>query len=193
LSAHQLLLLGAAEAPNYVLVEETITFTDGAPSVEVDLADSVTLTEAMSLELPLSDSVTLSDALSISPLVSDDFLLIDTAQRVQDETSLDGVSLPHVQIIEIQEPSIIKDLPIMDALPYRKQLGKHGRSIRLEGWTDSLSVLETLRGYDDGEKHLLILPTGDSLQVHVTDVLTPEAVENYKTYDYTLVMVETVD
>jgi len=136
-----------------------------------------------------TDSISSGDAIS----VSDSALGIDFAYLVQDEISVDMVALPHVISINVDEPSILQDLPVMGALPYRKQRGKKGRSIRLQGWTDSLSMLETLRGYDDGQTHVLILPTGDGLQVHVTDVLTPEAVENYKTYDYTLVMVETVD
>ena len=70
---------------------------------------------------------------------------------------------------------------------------KEGRSLRIQGWTDSLSTLETLRGYDDGEKHLLLLPTGDSMNVHVTDVRTPDNVENYGRYDYEMDAVEVVD
>ena len=81
----------------------------------------------------------------------------------------------------------------MDALPYRKQLGKRGRSLRIQGWTDSFSTLEILRGYADGVKHLLILPTGDSMYVLLSDVRTPENVENYDRYDYEVDAVEVVD
>jgi hypothetical protein len=118
---------------------------------------------------------------------------IEVAYIVQNTIGLDDVALPHVLNVDVEEPSIIQDLPIMDGLPYRKQLGKRGRSFRIQGWTDSLTTLETLRGYNDGEKHLLVLPTGDSMMVHVTDVLVPEDVVNYDRYDYTLVMVEVVD
>jgi hypothetical protein len=53
--------------------------------------------------------------------------------------------------------------------------------------------LETLRGYADGGTHLLILPTGDSMMVHVTDIHVPEDVANYDRYDYMLTAVEVVD
>jgi hypothetical protein len=167
-----------------------------APLVqEISVSDSITFADTIALtaENAYADSVILTDAAYPEPIATDVILFVDVAYRAQNEISLDDAALPHVQSISIQEPSIVQDLPIMDRLPYRKQRGKQGRQLTISGWTDSLSTIETLRGYSDGEKHLLVLPTGDSLQVHVTDVLTPETVENYKTYEYTLVMVEAVD
>jgi hypothetical protein len=125
--------------------------------------------------------------------VSDSGLGVDTVYLVQGEISLDEVALPHVLSVTVEEPSLLQELDIMDALPYRKQYGKRGRSLRIQGWTDSLTTLETLRDYADGERHLLLLPTGDSMSVHVTDVQTPEDVKNYDRYDYTLTAVEVVD
>lgn len=127
------------------------------------------------------------------PVVHDDGLGIDIAYLSQGEISLDGIALPHVLNIRVDEPSIVQDLPVMDALPYRKQLGKKGRSLTIQGWTNSLSTLETLRGYADGEKHLLVLPTGDSMNVLISDVRTPKNVESYDCYDYEMNAVEVVD
>jgi hypothetical protein len=126
-------------------------------------------------------------------LLRDTALGIDITYLSQGKISIDGVALPHVLSIAVAELSIVQDLPVMDALPYRKQLGKRGRSLKIQGWTDSLSTLETLRGYTDGVKHLLILPTGDSMYVLISDVRSPENVENYDRYDYEMDAVEVVD
>jgi hypothetical protein len=191
---------------------DVLTSVDDA----VGASDNASSSDAAQIEedmLPITDSGTGSDAASAADgilisdsavgtettdeweeySITDEGLGIDTTYLVQGRVTLDDIALPHVLNITIEEPSIFQDLPIMDGLPYRKQYGKQGRSLRIQGWTDSLSTLETLRGYDDGEKHLLVLPTGDSMSVHVTDALTPENVEDYDRYDYTLVAVEVVD
>lgn len=150
---------------------------------------------------PLTASVTIPDSGAATDIVShgpivtiyDDGLGLDIVFRAQGEISLDGALLPHVLNIHVDEPSIVQDLPVMDGLPYRKQLGKQGRHLVIQGWTDSLSTLETLRGYDDGLEHLLILPTGDSMNVHIVDVRTPETAEDYQTYNYEMDVLETVD
>lgn len=160
------------------------------------MTDTVTLSEAESLDQILTDDLTLTEApaaITAELYPEEELLFIDTVYRVQDEVSIDTVALPHVQSISIQEPSILQDLPVMDALPYRKQRGKEGRRITIRGWTDSLTTLETLRGYADGEEYLLILPTGDSMQVHITDVRRPDNVENYDRYDYEMDALEVID
>ena len=193
---HSLLLTWSAATE--ISVIDSIAFTDSVASLEGEttLTDTITISEGPSIEQTLADSLTLTEA-EISTTAelypADDLLLVDIAYRVQNEVSLDALALPHVQNISIQEPSITQELPIMDGLPYRKQRGKHGRSITINGWTYSLATLETLRGYNDGLTHLLMLPTGDSLSVHVTDVQVPEDVVNYDRYDYTLTAVEVID
>jgi hypothetical protein len=163
---------------------------------EISVTDSIALTDSLASltgYLTMTDSLALTDAGYPEPIATDSILLIDTAYRAQNETTVDEMALPHVQSISVQEPSILQELPIMDGLPYRKQRGKEGRRVAITGWTDSLSALETLRGYADGETHLLILPTGDSMMVHVTHVHRPEDVANYDRYDYVLTAVEVVD
>lgn len=150
---------------------------------------------------PIAASVTIPDSGTATEIVScgpiwtiyDDGLGLDIVFRMQGEISLDGALLPHVLNIQVDEPSIVQDLPLMDGLPYRKQLGKQGRHITISGWTDSLSTLETIREYAVGLEHLLILPTGDSMNVHIVDVRTPETAEDYQTYNYEMDVLETVD
>ena len=170
-----------ADAPT-ILVSFTISETGAGAEVvscgySIPVYDSGVGTEYFSKEFPVIECA----------------IGVDVTYRILDEISLDGVALPHVLSISVAEPSILQDLPVMDALPYRKQLGKRGRSLTIRGWTDSLSTLETLRAYADGEQHLLLLPTGDSMYVLISDVRTPENVENYDRYDYEIDAAEVID
>lgn len=47
----------------------------------------------------------------------------------------------------------------------------------------------------DGDAHLLILPTGDSLSVHVTDMQDPRETGDWagRIYRYTLTAIERMD
>lgn len=195
--SHSLLLFAAPGIAD-IYATDSLSLTDAITDLTSELrtTDTVALTDAMSVEHILGDFFALTEAdatISGELYPDDDLLFVEVAYRVQDETSIDAVALPHVLSLSIQEASVVQDLPVMDALPYRKQRGKQGRRFTIRGWTDSLSTLETLRGYADGEKHLLMLPTGDSMNVHVTDVRTPEVVENYDIYDYELDALEVVD
>jgi hypothetical protein len=197
LHSHSLLLLATPGIAD-IYASDTLSLTDAITDLtsELPTTDTVTLTDATSVEQILGDFFALTEAdatISAELYPDEDLLLVEVAYRVQDETSIDAVALPHVLSLSIQEPSVVQDLPVMDALPYRKQRGKQGRRFTIRGWTDSLSTLATLLGYNDGLDHFLILPTGDSMNVHVTDVRTPEIVENYDRYDYELDALEVVD
>jgi hypothetical protein len=125
--------------------------------------------------------------------VYDTALGIEVTYLTEGQISLDGAPLPHILNISVDEPSVLQDLPVMDALPYRRQIGKKSRSFKIQGWTDSLTTLETLREYANGQKHLLLLPRGDSMYVLISDVQTPETPANYERYDYTVTAVEAID
>jgi hypothetical protein len=148
---------------------------------------------SLTASFTVSDSGVGTDLWAYTVWLYDQGLSIDIAYLTEGIVSLDGVSLPHVQSIGVDEPSILQDLPVMDALPYRRQIGKKGRSLKIQGWTDSLATLEALREYPDGQKHLLLLPTGDSMYVLISGVQTPEDVANYTRYDYTITAVEAID
>jgi len=120
---------------------------------------------------------------------------VDIPYRVQGELSLDAVPLPHVQLVKILEKTVIKTSPISGDLPVRRQIGKMGREITVDGWADSLSSLEQIKNFADGEDHVLMLPTGDGLVVHVTEsdpFRTPED-EAAGIYRYSLSLMERVD
>jgi hypothetical protein len=166
-----------------------------ALSASFTVQDAGSGLEAFSLtaSFTVSDSGVGTDLWAYTVWVYDQGLAVDIAYLTQGQISLDGVSLPHVLNISVDEPSILQDLNVMDALPYRRQIGKKGRSLKIQGWTDSLATLEALREYTDGQKHLLLLPTGDSMYVLISDVQTPEDVANYTRYDYMITAVEAID
>jgi hypothetical protein len=162
-------------------------------SFTVQDAGSGVETFNLTASFTVSDSGVGTDLWAYTVWLYDQGVGVDFAYLTQGQISLDGAALPHVQSVGVDEPSILQDLPVMDALPYRRQIGKKGRSLKIQGWTDSLATLEALREYADGQKHLLLLPTGDSMYVLVSDVQTPEDVANYTRYDYTITAVEAID
>jgi hypothetical protein len=64
----------------------------------------------------------------------------------QGEIQIDGVALPHVQRIRVAEATVMSSKPVPGALPTRTYLGRQGRTVDIEGWTDSLSTLSWLTG-----------------------------------------------
>jgi hypothetical protein len=169
-----------------IVIEEHLARTDSGTG-----SDSMTVEEHVDPTDSGSGSETFSSVDTV--LITEEGLGVDIVYLTQGEISLDGVDLPHVLVVNVDEPSVVQDLPIMDGLPYRRQVAKKGRLLRIQGWTDSLATLEALREYADGQKHLLLLPTGDSMSILVSDVQTPEDVTKYTIYNYTITAAEAVD
>jgi hypothetical protein len=141
---------------------------------------------------PVSDTGTGVDAvLSYGPLLMDVIFSVDIAFTIQGTLAIDGLNLPHVQTLPISEPTVMTTKPIEGSLPYREFVGKHGRSVTVNGWTDDLAELESLRALADGQLHLLMLPTGDSFLVLV-DVSSPthNVANPYGLYTYSLSLQE---
>jgi len=105
---------------------------------------------------------------------------------------IDAVFLPHVQRVEVTDEtlSVTKPIPDSATLPYRKYLGRQGRSVSLSGWTDVIATLNTVTALADGTDRTLILPHGEALTVHVTPVTPRRSVENCGIYDYELTAIE---
>jgi len=107
---------------------------------------------------------------------------------------IDTYELPHVQRVTISEPTLMVEKLVPGALPYRAYLGKMGRTIQIEGWTDSTQILDDeIRSLTDDETKRLSLPlAGDvgTVSCYVTDAQTPLTAEGYDVYPYTLTIVE---
>lgn len=110
----------------------------------------------------------------------------------QGSVLIDGADLPHVQRIHITEPTILSSKPVSGELPTRIWLGKQGRTVEFEGWTDSLTTLESLKAYADGTAHDVWLPDGTNLSVHIIDV-SPQIPVWPDEYPYTIHAEERMD
>ena len=111
---------------------------------------------------------------------------------LQGEILVDDLSLPHVQRIHITEPTIKSTKPVSIGLPKRKYLGKEGRSIDVEGWTESVEALSILQALADGAAHVIWLPDGTTLSAHITSVI-PRRSTTPNEYPYMIHMVERMD
>jgi hypothetical protein len=131
----------------------------------------------------------------IAVIVTDYAVAVDIAYRVQNELSIDGLPLPHVQGVTVREPTIVKTSPINDSLPKRRQIGKMGREMTVDGWAESLADLEAIKNIADGLDHRIMLPTGDGFMAHVIDAdpLRNPNDDFAGKYRYSLRIVERVD
>ncbi len=127
--------------------------------------------------------------------VSDSVYLAEYLYRVQGEVSIDGVVLPHVLSITNNETMNMDTRPVNAGLPVRSYQGKKGRSITIQGWTNSIATLNTIGGYADGAKHTVILPTGEGLTAYISRGQTPQDVQTPApgVYTYTLEIQEAID
>lgn len=134
----------------------------------------------------------------LSPLVkalSQEMVGVEAAYRVQNQISLGSFILPHVQQIHVTEPTELDSKPVSSDLPVRIFLGKRGRTVEIEGWTDSLVALNQIREFADGSPRVLILPTGDGLSVFAVLVEDPRTEDDWAAgiHPYTLTCHERLD
>lgn len=124
---------------------------------------------------------------------SDSAIAVETAYRTLDVISLDGTNLPHVLAIQISEPSNLDTRPTATTAPYQELVSKAGRQGIVRGWADTPSDLTFLKALDDKQKHLLLLPTGDSFNVYVHLVTPTPEIYDYTMIQYELAISEAVD
>lgn len=157
----------ASEAPT---VLHTITLTDANIAITenswilLPLTDSGAALEVLGVQanVPISDSGAGGDtwSLTMSVIVLDlgagseyatmlwtiifteTGLLVDIAYRLQGIIEIDDLGLPHVQRIHVSDPTLMSSKLVSGELPTRQFLGKTGRTVEIEGWTDSLATLD---------------------------------------------------
>jgi hypothetical protein len=134
----------------------------------------------------------------LSPItitVTDYVVGVDIAWTEQGTLTLDDIPLPHVQNVTVSEKTVLKSSPVNDALPVRRQVGKMGRELTVDGWAETLAMLKAIKDLADANDHRLTLPTGDGFTVHVTEtdpLRTPDDDFAGK-YRYSLRLIERVD
>jgi hypothetical protein len=187
----------------YVYVSESGVGTDVLTLLEteyINVSDSGLGVETLTIgdieSIAVSDGGVGTDAI---PGV-EEFIVItetglgtDTVLMVyKGEILIGGVTLPHVQRIHVAEPTIVSTKLVPGLLPTRTYMGKQGRIIEFEGWTDSLTKLEELKAFADGSAHDVWLPDGTNLSAHVTDVVPRHTIAPGR-YPYTIHAVERMD
>lgn len=111
---------------------------------------------------------------------------------LQGELQIDGNPLPHIQRVHVSEPSNLSSKPLLEGLPSRRWVGKQGRTADFEGWTESLTILETVKALADGAAHWIQLPDGTAFSAHITRV-DPHHPTSPDEYPYTLHADERMD
>jgi hypothetical protein len=111
---------------------------------------------------------------------------IDRVWLYRNQLVIDSYPLPHVDSADVVEPSIVATKPGTAGPPLRLWRGKRGRQVTIKGRADTLTEIEAIKALNDGEPHLLILPTGDSFYVLVLDAKPDSAVESWGQIAYSI-------
>ena len=172
-----------AEAPG---IAASIPISDSAvvsevvtPSPQITIADSGAL---------LSETVTTPGTLT----VSDEGKGAEFAWRIKPSSPMiDALALPHVLSIRISDPATMSDKKVQGgSLPRRRMVGKPGRTVEVEGWSDDQSEIDALDALRDGLHHTFYPQSGDSFGVLVTGFEPDTKVDEYKRRTYRLSLAE---
>jgi hypothetical protein len=104
---------------------------------------------------------------------------------------IDALALPHVLSIRIFDPATMSDKKVQGgSLPRRTMVGKPGRVVEVDGWSDSQTEIDALDALRDGERHTFYHPSGDSFGVLVTGFEPSATVDEYDRRTYRLSLAE---
>jgi hypothetical protein len=104
---------------------------------------------------------------------------------------IDDLALPHVLSIIIPDVASISDKKVQGgSLPRRKMVGKEGRNVTIEGWTDEQSEIDALEALMNGVPRTFYHPSGDSFAVLVTAFNPSLRVDEFDRRIYSLTLAE---
>jgi hypothetical protein len=104
---------------------------------------------------------------------------------------IDDLALPHVQSIIISDVASMSDKKVQGgSLPRRKMVGKEGRKVTIEGWTDEQSDIDILEALMNGATRTFYHPSGDSFAVLVTAFNPNLRVDEFDRRIYSLTLAE---
>lgn len=103
---------------------------------------------------------------------------------------IDDLALPHVQSIIIPDVATMSDKKVQGSLPRRTMVGKQGRTVTIQGWTDQQSEINALEALMDGVTRTFYHPSGDSFAVLVTAFNPNLRVDEYDHRIYSLTLAE---
>jgi hypothetical protein len=104
---------------------------------------------------------------------------------------IDALVLPHVLSIRISDPATMSDKKVQGgSLPRRTMMGKPGRIVEVEGWSDSRAEIDALEALCDGVRRTFYHPNGDSFGVLVTGFQPSRTVDQHNRRTYRLALAE---
>jgi hypothetical protein len=184
-------------------VSGIITITDSGAGVEAP---------SMAASIPISDSAVGSESVSptSSLTIADSGLGLENvttpgtltvidegkgaefAWRIKPSSPMiDDLALPHVLSIRISDPATMSDKKVQGgSLPRRTMMGKPGRTVDVEGWSDSQTEIDAFDALRDGLRHAFYHPSGDSFGVLVTGFEPSQTVDEYDRRSYRLSLAE---
>jgi hypothetical protein len=154
-------------------------------------AESVSPTSAFTV----ADSGVLSNESVTTPgtlIVADEGKGAEFAWRTKPSSPMiDALALPHVLSIKISDPATMSDKKVQGGtLPRRRMVGKSGRVVEIEGWSDSQIELYALDALRDGVRRTFYHQSGDSFGVLATGFAPSATVDKYNRRSYQLSLVE---
>ena len=124
--------------------------------------------------------------------VVDSALGVEFAWRIKPSSPMvDDLALPHVLSIRISDPAAMSDKKVQGgSLPRRTMMGKPGRIVEVEGWSDSQAEIDALEALCDGVRRTFYHPNGDSFGVLVTGFQPSRTVDQHNRRTYRLALAE---
>jgi hypothetical protein len=104
---------------------------------------------------------------------------------------IDVLALPHVLSIRISDPATMSDKKVQGgSLPRRTMVGKPGRIVEIDGWSNSQTEIDALDALRDGVCRTFYHPSGDSFGVLVTGFDPSRTADQYNRRTYRLALAE---
>ena len=143
----------------------------------------------------ITDSGIGTDQALIATAVSvlDDGLGADRAYLLVWQTKIGGFVFLHIDSIDITDPSIVATHPQEGTPPRRMWKGRRGREVTIKGRADTNVEVESIKALNNGEKHLAIIPTGNSFYVIVSQVQPDKKATGTDQIPYVVMAKETIE
>jgi hypothetical protein len=125
------------------------------------------------------------------PFASEEALGAEIIWKQKGETLIDDLELPHVQRIQVTDEARVHSAKRQGILPDREMRGLYGRTVQVEGWTDSQNEIESLKALVDGQTRTFTHPGGLFFTALVTNCTVIRDIERYDRRRYVLTLLET--
>jgi len=123
-------------------------------------------------------------------VVADSGKVAEFIWRLKGHVFIGEYEPPNVLRISIRDQVALQDKAVMSSLPRRSLLGRRGRIVQVDGWTDQNADIAIMRALQDGVTRTFIHPDGDSFAVRVSKFDPSRTVDEYDRRLYRLTFAE---